>query len=226
MTIGFRSKDDGERVIRGIRKIEGMTAPSMPLRRPVSANSVWVRITGGPVGDLYDGEFVQWSEADQEWLLEDQISFTFTAANATEIYTAEAHGLANGQLVRVSSAGVLPAGLTADTDYYIIAAADNTFQLSLTVGGAAVPITTDGTGVHTCQTVPDFIDTCKVRENNGGGLDEGQVYEGNLADETAAGETLDGPVLSFECVFSTSLPKSRRSFKCIAAAAAAASRPN
>lgn len=85
-------------------------------------------------------------------------SFTFTAANATDILTATAHGQANGQKMRVSnSGGALPAGLTAGTDYFVIAAAANTFQLSATEGGAAVNFTTDGTGTHTAQPVPNYI---------------------------------------------------------------------
>lgn len=82
---------------------------------------------------------------------------TFTAANATDILTSNAHGLSNGQKVRVSSAGTLPAGLSVGTDYFVIAAAANTLQLSATLGGAAVNFTTDGTGVHSLQPVPDYI---------------------------------------------------------------------
>jgi hypothetical protein len=85
-------------------------------------------------------------------------TFTFTAANASNTYTATAHGQANGQKVRVSSSGVLPAGLSAGVDYYVIGAAANTFQLSASLGGAAVDITTDGTGTHTCQPVPSYMD--------------------------------------------------------------------
>src|SRR5688572_4003369 len=83
---------------------------------------------------------------------------TFTAANATEIFTATAHGLLNGQKARVTnSGGALPAGLSAGVDYFLIGVTANTFQLSLSVGGAAVPITTDGTGTHTLNPVPDYI---------------------------------------------------------------------
>lgn len=82
----------------------------------------------------------------------------FTAANATEIFTSNGHGLLNGQKARVTnSGGALPAGLSAGVDYFLTAVAANTFQLSLTVGGAAVLISTDGTGVHTLNPVPDYI---------------------------------------------------------------------
>jgi hypothetical protein len=85
------------------------------------------------------------------------VAKTFTAANASNTYTATAHGYTNGTRVRVSSAGALPAGLSAGTDYYVIAAAANTFQLSAAPGGAAVDVTTDGTGTHSVQQVPDYF---------------------------------------------------------------------
>lgn len=84
---------------------------------------------------------------------------TFTAQNSNNTFTATAHGMANGQKVRVSNAGgALPAGLVAGTNYFVIAAAANTFQLSATLGGSAVDVTTDGTGTQTVQPVPDYID--------------------------------------------------------------------
>ena len=84
---------------------------------------------------------------------------TFTAVNATDVFTATAHGMTNGTKVRVSnSGGALPAGLVAGTNYFTIAVAANTFQLSATLGGAAVNVTTDGTGTQTVQPVPDYFD--------------------------------------------------------------------
>ena len=74
----------------------------------------------------------------------------FTADNTTDTFTLAAHGLANGTPVQVrNSGGALPAGLSIDTEYYIINTAANTFQLSATVGGAAINITDNGSGTHT-----------------------------------------------------------------------------
>ena len=83
---------------------------------------------------------------------------TFTAVNATDVCTSNAHGLLNGQKARLTNAGgALPAGLLPDTDYFLIAVAANTWQLSLTLGGAAVNFTTDGTGTHTLHPVPSYL---------------------------------------------------------------------
>ena len=77
-------------------------------------------------------------------------SDTFTADQTTETFTAIAHGLSNGQQIRVSnSGGALPAGLDASTTYYIVSVAADTFQLSTTLGGSVVAITDNGTGTHT-----------------------------------------------------------------------------
>lgn len=66
---------------------------------------------------------------------------------ATDTFTKNAHGLSNGQIVQFTPEnGSMPAGLDAETDYYVIAAAANTFQVSATSGGAAVNFTTNGTG--------------------------------------------------------------------------------
>lgn len=76
----------------------------------------------------------------------------FTPSNvdvATDTITITGHGLTDGTRVQfTNSGGALPAGLSASTDYYVRDAATNTFKVSLTNGGTAVDITTQGTGVH------------------------------------------------------------------------------
>lgn len=64
----------------------------------------------------------------------------------TDTFTANAHGLANNTRVWIS-AGTLPTGFTASTNYYVISTAANTFQLSATQGGAAVNATGAGSGI-------------------------------------------------------------------------------
>lgn len=52
----------------------------------------------------------------------------------------------NNTTVNVYSDNTIPAGLTSGATYYVINRTGNSFQLSLTNGGAAVNITTTGTG--------------------------------------------------------------------------------
>ncbi len=58
------------------------------------------------------------------------------------------HGMANGDRVVLYSvfAETLPTGLTEGTAYFVVGAAADTFQVSLTSGGAAVDITAAGGG--------------------------------------------------------------------------------
>lgn len=73
---------------------------------------------------------------------------TFTADDSTDIITSATHNLSNGDVIFARSTTTLPAGLTADTAYYIIEKTTNTFKVSLTLGGSAVDITDTGTGTH------------------------------------------------------------------------------
>jgi len=66
-----------------------------------------------------------------------------TILASTDVFTSFAHGLVNTDRVLLSderSAG-LPATFDENTIYYVIASATDTFQLSLTSGGAAVTVT-------------------------------------------------------------------------------------
>lgn len=72
---------------------------------------------------------------------------TVIAADVTaDTITSTAHGLANTDRVYLVPmfAGSLPTGLNNTTTYFVVGASTNTFQVSLTSGGAAVDITGQG----------------------------------------------------------------------------------
>jgi hypothetical protein len=101
----------------------------------------------------------------QTTLLTTTAAVTFTAA-VSDVITSTAHGLVNNDLIIMSSTGTLPAGLAEETQYYVINATANTFEVSLTVGGSAVDITDTGTGTHSWYE-PDvftgpWIDTSQM----------------------------------------------------------------
>lgn len=75
--------------------------------------------------------------------------FTVTADAAQDTLTSTAHGLANNQDVILRSSGALPGGLATDTRYWIRDAATDTLKLTSTPGGAAIDITSAGSGTHT-----------------------------------------------------------------------------
>ena len=75
---------------------------------------------------------------------------TMTSASPCVI-TWTAHGFSAGQAVRFTSTGALYTGLTAGVWYYVIATglSTNTFQVSATVGGAAINTSGSQSGTHT-----------------------------------------------------------------------------
>lgn len=78
---------------------------------------------------------------------------TFTANVTSDTLTTPGdHRLANGMLVRVSSRGSLPAGLSQDTDYYVVDQTQRAFRLSATVNGPPVNIADLGSSLHFVET--------------------------------------------------------------------------
>lgn len=78
------------------------------------------------------------------------LSGTFTADAGTNTLTnlAGAHGLENNEIVTVAGT-TLPGGLAANTTYWVVNKAASTFQLSATRAGAAIDLTTAGSGALT-----------------------------------------------------------------------------
>jgi len=72
--------------------------------------------------------------------------FDCTLDNTTNTVTSASHGLQNKSVIQFT--GTLPAELSTGLDYYVIARTDDTFQISLSDGGAAVTFSTDGTTVQ------------------------------------------------------------------------------
>lgn len=79
---------------------------------------------------------------------------TFTAAEATDICTANSHGYATGDgPFYLTTSSALPAGLAIDTLYWLIRLGASTFSFAKTKQdanwGNVIDITDAGTGVHT-----------------------------------------------------------------------------
>jgi len=67
----------------------------------------------------------------------------------TDTLTSNAHGLADGTEVKIYASTTMPGGLSQTLGYFIRDSATNTFKLALTAGGAAVNITSNGSGTIT-----------------------------------------------------------------------------
>lgn len=93
-----------------------------------------------------------------EWGADCMPSSTVTISVADPaVINWQNHGLTEGQPVVFSNeGGALPAGLTAGTVYYVIAAGltANAFSVAATPGGAGIETTAAGTGTHTASAPP------------------------------------------------------------------------
>ena len=69
--------------------------------------------------------------------------FTADISSSTVNLLDTGHGHLDGETVTLSAATSLPTGLLANTVYYVVNKATNTFQLSLSSGGSAVAFTTN-----------------------------------------------------------------------------------
>lgn len=68
-----------------------------------------------------------------------------TFQDSGDTVTKNGHGLLDGDIVRFSVI-TTTTGISVDTDYYVVNATTNTFKVSATEGGSALPLTTDGSG--------------------------------------------------------------------------------
>ena len=82
------------------------------------------------------------------------IACTFT--DAGDLVTKTAHGLSNGDHVSFATI-VTTTGIVTNTIYFVISAATDTFQVAATSGGAAIALTTNGTGTVRWESVVTAI---------------------------------------------------------------------
>lgn len=71
---------------------------------------------------------------------------TATANASTDVLTSASHGRSNGDRVTFSATETLPGGLSLSVKYYVVNKTDDTFQVSLTLGGSAVDLTSVESG--------------------------------------------------------------------------------
>lgn len=70
------------------------------------------------------------------------------------VVTSAAHGWSIGQRVRFSTTGVLPSGIDAGTDYYVVGTVNSSsFSVAATPGGTAIETTGTQSGTHTVEAV-------------------------------------------------------------------------
>ena len=115
---------------------------------------------------LFNSTTMEW------WGWLSNIHWPVNGADTGDVFTAIGHTLANDDRVifQTQGSGVLPTGISEDTLYWVVGVSGDTFQVSLTQGGAAIALTADGAGtVHKVE--PKQIDNNDVFRFNAGDLD-------------------------------------------------------
>ncbi len=79
-----------------------------------------------------------------------------------------AHGYITDLKVQLTTTGTLPAGVTTSTDYYLIITDAGNIQFAATAGGAAINLTTTGTGVHTVAVEGTVAGVITLQQSNDG----------------------------------------------------------
>lgn len=95
---------------------------------------------------------------------------TATTAATGDTFTITAHGMSNGDQVVLTSVTTTTA-VKADTPYYVVNTATNTFKLALTKGGAAIDIDLDGSAVvvkSAALSEASILDLMQTVWTNGG----------------------------------------------------------
>lgn len=83
-----------------------------------------------------------------------EVNAVDVTANTLTVYL---HNMKVGDKVQIATTGALPGGMAAATDYYVTVVDGYTLTVSATLGGAAVNITSAGTGVHTLTPQDGFL---------------------------------------------------------------------
>lgn len=87
------------------------------------------------------------------------VTFDYTGGASEDLVTAVSamgHPFSNGERVMLVESGGLAAGLYESKIYYVIDATATTFRLSLTSGGSAVAMTSDGTAPNYVRSVDNI----------------------------------------------------------------------
>ena len=85
------------------------------------------------------------------WVPVSKVTALTSISNASPaVFTLTSHGLSINDAIVLSTSGALPTGLTVGTIYYVISAGftANAFQVSTSLGGAAVNTSSAGSGTH------------------------------------------------------------------------------
>lgn len=116
-----------------------------------------------------------------------------TVDHTLDQFTASSHGLSNNQVLYFG-ASVTPSGMSTLTKYYVVNKSTNTFQISSTLGGVALALSSNGTSVVAYPTfIADVRGTTLVGADNMGGSSRNKATD-TAADVVGGGAGSEGGV--------------------------------
>lgn len=119
------------------------------------------------------------------------------SSSGTAVVTWNNHGLTNGRMVKFSSTGAVPTGITVNTVYYVINATTNTFNISATSGGSAISTSNAGSGTITATTLVNNINPSANPEYwlDSGSTNKYKAFDGIVQSQTTATSSLSFTVV-------------------------------
>lgn len=103
--------------------------------------------------------------------------FPVTFTDAGDLVNRASHGLANGSIVTFPEI-TTTTGIVVNTNYYVVNAAASTFQVAASPGGAALALTTNGSGI--CSTAALNIPSMVTKLEEDGGIKNSNAVAGTV----------------------------------------------
>lgn len=117
---------------------------NVPASSTVAWVGFWDAVSGGNFAGMFPGG--------------DAPAYAFAAPSATSVLLAPGTAYTADEQVTVFATGgsSLPSGLVAGTVYYVKSPSGDSFSLSATSGGAAITLTSDGSGIVQAVTAETY----------------------------------------------------------------------
>jgi hypothetical protein len=129
--------------------VKSLSGTPYNINAPASSSVSWIGFWDSLTGGTFQGMWPNAAGAS---------AFAFAVPSSTGVFLAPGSGYTAGQTVVALPTGgsALPSGLSIGVVYFVISPSSDTFQLSATLGGSAITLTSDGAGYIQAVTTESF----------------------------------------------------------------------